>query len=251
MYENPADFCNRPFGRDLEHTCIVDTILNIYKVDERDGGLNWFSSRHDPSKGPSGTILRLCYVRPASILEDLLLIDPKQYPTLEAEKSSDPSTNPENDPEVVRAAAHTDFGTMTLLFQQPSQPGLEIQAPDSSWYPVEVFPPGTEGDALPPIVVNIGDLLSYWTNGLFKSVMHRVAIPKKRKEDRYSIAYFCHPVATTELVPIPSKLVSEAGDKLPADQNGRQAKQTMTAIEHLKNRLAQVYGWDTEESTRN
>ena len=134
---------------------------------------------------------------------------------------------------------------MTLLFQQPSQPGLEIQAPDSSWCPVDVFPPGTEHDELPPIVINIGDILSYWTSGLLKSAMHRVAIPKERKDDRYSIAYFCHPVATTELIPIPSKLVSKADgdDGLLADEEGRGTKRAVTAKEHLKNRLAQVYGW--------
>ena len=150
----------------------------------------------------------------------------------DAEKNSD----------IVRAAAHTDFGTMTLLFQQPSQPGLEIQRHDSSWCPVDVFPPGTEHDALPPIVINIGDLLSYWTNKLFRSSMHRVAIQMEREEDRYSIAYFCHPVATTELIPIPSSLVSKAGNDLLVDE-GRREKRAMTAKEHLKNRLAAVYGW--------
>lgn len=33
------------------------------QVRDEDGGQDWFSSRHDPSKGPSGTILRLLYVR--------------------------------------------------------------------------------------------------------------------------------------------------------------------------------------------
>lgn len=30
-----------------------------------------------------------------------------------------------------------------------------------------------------PILVNIGDLLSYWTNGLLKSTVHRVVFPKR------------------------------------------------------------------------
>lgn len=33
------------------------------QVRDEDGGESWFASRHDPSKGPSGTILRLLYVR--------------------------------------------------------------------------------------------------------------------------------------------------------------------------------------------
>lgn len=35
----------------------------MLQVRDEDGGKDWFSSRHDPSKGPSGTILRLLYVR--------------------------------------------------------------------------------------------------------------------------------------------------------------------------------------------
>ena len=133
---------------------------------------------------------------------------------------------------------------MTLLFQRPSQPGLEIQTPSSNWAPVDVYPAGTENDTVPPIVVNIGDLLSYWTAGVLRSTMHRVCIPKNRKEDRYSIAFFCHPVATTELTPIPSPLVNAARDdaKNP-EENGK--AHVLTAAEHLQKRLAMTYGWDT------
>lgn len=133
---------------------------------------------------------------------------------------------------------------MTLLFQRPLQPGLEIQTPSSTWAPVAVYPTGTEGDAVPPIVVNIGDLLSYWTAGVLKSTKHRVCIPKGNKEDRYSIAFFCHPVATTELTPIPSLLVGATEDdaREPVEN---QKSQTLTAAEHLRKRLAVTYGWDT------
>lgn len=74
----------------------------------------------------------------------------------------------------VRAGAHSDYGSITLLFQRPGQPGLEILPPssqtngprntsnDAPWTPVPVTPPGTENDLSPPILVNIGDLLSYW-----------------------------------------------------------------------------------------
>ncbi|MCJ1271091.1 hypothetical protein MMC22_010990 [Lobaria immixta] len=193
------------------------------KVRDEDGGKDWFSSRHDPSKGPSGTILRLLY-----------------YPALKESGSE----SIENAKEVVRAAAHTDFGALTLLFQRPSQPGLEIQTPSSTWAPVAVYPPGTEGDAVPPIVVNIGDLLSYWTAGVLKSTMHRVCIPKKNREDRYSIAFFCHPVATTELTPIPSPLVSASENDARKPGENKKA-QVLTAAEHLRRRLAATYGWDT------
>ena len=36
-------------------------------------------------------------------------------------------------PGQLRSGAHTDFGTMTLLFHHGSAEGLEIQRPDGSW----------------------------------------------------------------------------------------------------------------------
>ena len=130
---------------------------------------------------------------------------------------------------------------MTLLFQRPSQSGLEIQSPDGSWMPVTVQPPGTERDPFPPLVVNIGDMLSDWTGRLLRSTMHRVVIPKRRPEARYSIAYFCHPVATTQLVAVPSPRIRKNGEA-----NGAvEAPKVLTAAEHLKKRLAEIYGWET------
>lgn len=46
------------------------------------------------------------------------------------------------------------------------------------------------------ICCNVADLLMKWTNGTFKSVVHRVIIGSNRP-DRYSIAYFFHPVDET------------------------------------------------------
>ena len=110
------------------------------------------------------------------------------------------------------------------------------------WAPVPVEPPGTEKDPSPPILVNIGDLLSYWTNGSLKSTVHRVIFPKGELKDRYSIAYFCHPVNETELVPVPSEVVKKRSSN---QENG--SKKVLTAAEHLKSRLAATYGWTEED----
>lgn len=96
---------------------------------------NWFTSRHDQSLGPSGTVFRMLY-----------------YP---AATSSD-------DEKDLRAGAHSDFGSITLLFQLPGQPGLEIKTPEGDWASVPVDPAnsrGTGSDKTLPILVNIGDLL--------------------------------------------------------------------------------------------
>lgn len=121
------------------------------------------SSRHNP-KDPSGCTLRLLH-----------------YPSLPEDADYQPDVD-------IRAGAHSDYGSITLLFQRPGQHGLEILTATDEWAPVSVFPPGTEEDASPPILVNIGDLLSHWTNGLLKSTVHRVIFPKDSRrggEDRY------------------------------------------------------------------
>lgn len=140
--------------------------------------------------------------------------------------------------EDIRAGAHSDFGSITLLFQLPGQPGLEIKNPDGSWSAVPVDPTDNLSKGKPlPILVNIGDLLEDWTSGLLKSTVHRVVFPSEGKAagDRYSIAYFCHPLDDIVLEPVPSKLVQQRLNE------GRTERIGMTAQQHLMNRLAATY----------
>ena len=102
---------------------------------------------------------------------------------------------------------------------------------------------GTEsGSGSLPILVNIGDLLDYWTNGLLKSTVHRVIFPKGEEgRDRYSIAYFCHPIDEAELVAVPSELVR--GRKRENGGSGsEEGGMVLTAKDHLNQRLAATYG---------
>ncbi|EAA65255.1 hypothetical protein AN0077.2 [Aspergillus nidulans FGSC A4] len=170
----------------------------------------------------------------------------------------------------VRAGAHSDYGSITLLFQRPGQPGLEILTPEGTWAPVAVEPgrPSPSGDdvnnefAFPPILVNIGDLLSYWTDGLLKSTVHRVVFPASERtgnssQDRYSIVFFCHPVDSTELVPVPSDVVKAYREEKVVDAEERvgfgggagnlePGRRTLTAAEHLAMRLNATYDFRQE-----
>ncbi|KAH8724117.1 hypothetical protein GQ44DRAFT_740563 [Phaeosphaeriaceae sp. PMI808] len=92
----------------------------------------------------------------------------------------------------VRAGEHSDYGSITLLFQD-NRGGLQVRSPKGTF--VDATPiPGT-------IVVNAGDLLARWSNDTIKSTKHRVVEPPPKPEDaekdtyppRYSIAYFCNP----------------------------------------------------------
>jgi len=194
-------------------------------IDASAGGKNWFSRYHDPQRGPSGSVFRLLY-----------------YPSL----SSSPDYDQETD---IRAGAHSDYGTITLLFQRPGQPGLEILASNrgdavEKWHSVPVNP---TNEAHTPILVNVGDLLEHWTNGLLKSAVHRVIFPKDGKgEDRYSIAYFCHPLDSAKLEAVPSEMVE---DKVRKCENGMFGDgKVMTAKEHLESRLAATYASKLQET---
>ncbi|KAK9760103.1 hypothetical protein K7432_016212 [Basidiobolus ranarum] len=92
-----------------------------------------------------------------------------------------------------RAGSHTDFDTLTLLFQRPGENGLEVCpgrkastefAHGDVWAPVH-----PEEDE---IVCNIGDMLMHWSDDLLKSNFHRVRAPKvgENQKARYSMAYF-------------------------------------------------------------
>lgn len=110
-----------------------------------------------------------------------------------------------------------------------------------------VCPPGTEHDDFPPILVNIGDLLNYWTNGLLMSTVHRVVFPSDGGDDRYSIAYFCHPADNTKLVSVPSPVVNTMDSEGRGVHGQQDESDVMTAKQHLNFRLAATYGWGRQK----
>lgn len=95
--------------------------------------------------------------------------------------------------------------------------------------------------------------MSYWTNGLLRSTVHRVIFPKETKasEDRYSIVYFCHPSDDEELVAVPSQMVRENKERLQREGKfdealhgygaGLAGERALTAKEHLMKRLGATY----------
>jgi isopenicillin N synthase-like dioxygenase len=60
---------------------------------------------------------------------------------------------------------------------------------------------------------------------------------------RYSIAFFCHPVASTPLGPVPSERVKNfAKAGVTAEANPYAERKVLTADEHLYMRLKASYG---------
>ncbi|MEX2627464.1 MAG: 2-oxoglutarate and iron-dependent oxygenase domain-containing protein [Ilumatobacteraceae bacterium] len=82
----------------------------------------------------------------------------------------------------LRAGAHTDYGTLTVLATDGA-PGLQVQSPTGAWIDVAHVDGG--------FVVNLGDLMARWTNDRWRSTMHRVVVPADDPgRRRISIPFF-------------------------------------------------------------
>jgi len=90
----------------------------------------------------------------------------------------------------VNMGAHTDYECLTLLHTRNK--GLQAMTRDDRWIDVPVDPD--------VFVVNIGDMLEAWTNGLLRSTPHRVLNLSK---ERFSIPYFVAANYDTLIEPFP------------------------------------------------
>ncbi|KAJ4411368.1 hypothetical protein N0V91_001152 [Didymella pomorum] len=81
--------------------------------------------------------------------------------------------------EAIGLGAHSDYECFTLLLSS-SVPGLEILKPSGHWH-IASPPPDS-------FIVNVADFLMRWTNGLYKSTVHRVV--NRGTEARYSVPFF-------------------------------------------------------------
>ena len=91
-----------------------------------------------------------------------------------------------------RAAAHGDINLITLLMGAHGR-GLQVLTNDGEW--IDAIAKEDE------IVINVGDMLSRYTNNKLKSTVHKVINPPKElwKKSRYSIPFFLHPIGTMSL----------------------------------------------------
>ena len=90
--------------------------------------------------------------------------------------------------------AHTDYGLFTLLAVTDSVPGLQVYDDDADrWIPVR--PPRDD-----LLILNVGDLMEFWSAGVFKSTRHRVVTDGDR--ERYSMPFFVEPNHACVITPI-------------------------------------------------
>jgi len=118
----------------------------------------------------------------------------------------------------VRGGAHTDYGSITLLYRFDDISALQIyDKKDDVWVTV----PLVENS----IVLNVADMFARWSNDILKSTPHRV-VNIDMDKPRYSMPHFIDPGRNVII-----KNLTNQPDKYPP----------ISAYEYLKWRLAQSY----------
>lgn len=111
---------------------------------------------------------------------------------------------PANPPEEAAwAGAHTDINLFTI-HPPPTAAGLQVQDNGGNWKPIYI-PKGM-------FFVHCGDMLENLSNGLCKSVVHRVIDPGLN-HDRYGIAFYAHPRSDDRLDPLPCCIEKTGGTR--------------------------------------
>lgn len=102
-----------------------------------------------------------------------------------------PPQAPDGPGDRLGARAHTDTNAFTILAQD-NNGGLEIRNKLGEWVAVPPIP-GT-------FVINVGEVLKVWTDGVFSSTLHRVI--NRSGRERYSIPFFLYPTYEALIQPL-------------------------------------------------
>jgi isopenicillin N synthase-like dioxygenase len=133
------------------------------------------------------------------------------------------------EPGQLRAGAHTDYGSLTIVAPTAAPGRLEVLTRDGRW--AEIEPPAGE------FVVNIGDLMARWTNDRWVSTLHRVGNPPPdagATGRRLSLVFFHQPNDDALVECIPTCRAPGAPPKYAP----------VTSGEHLRLKINRAYRSD-------
>jgi len=135
----------------------------------------------------------------------------------------------------MRAGAHSDYGSLTIVKPDDSPGGLQVCNQNGDWVDVPYVEDG--------FVVNIGDLMMRWTNDQWISTLHRVVNPPldaSATHPRQSIVFFHQPNYDAIIECLPSCLKDGEGPLYPAVSSG----------DHLKSKFVKqtTFGGSKQEA---
>lgn len=117
-------------------------------------------------------------------------------------------------PGQLRRGEHTDWGSLTILYQDTDRGGLQVRQGASQWCDVPTIPGG--------FVVNIGDLMALWTAGRWASTKHRVVNPPPGDTSaRLSMPFFYLPNHDAVLHPIAAFTGTDYPDSIGVSTAGQ------------------------------
>jgi len=128
-------------------------------------------------------------------------------------------------PGQLRAGAHSDYGSLTILSTEDKPGGLQVLNRAGAWVDVPSAP-----DSL---IVNIGELMARWTNDRWKATLHRVVNPPAELADvsrRLSLVFFHNPNYDALIEALPGTV--------PAGQASRY--KPTTSGEHLRTQFVRT-----------
>ncbi|HEX3538495.1 MAG TPA: 2-oxoglutarate and iron-dependent oxygenase domain-containing protein, partial [Stellaceae bacterium] len=102
-------------------------------------------------------------------------------------------------PGQLRAGAHSDYGSLTILATEDRPGGLQARNAAGEWVDVPAIP-GC-------FIVNLGDLMARWTNDAWVSTLHRVVNPPEdlaADSRRISLVFFHNPNYDADVSCIPT-----------------------------------------------
>ena len=108
----------------------------------------------------------------------------------------------------LRAGAHSDYGSITILQTDDDTGCLQVKTRSGAW--IDVIPPAGA------FIVNLGDLMSRWTNDGWVSTLHRVVVPPDGYgRSRLSLVFFGQPNYDTVIECLPTCLGPDDPPKYP------------------------------------
>jgi hypothetical protein len=124
--------------------------------------------------------------------------------------------------------AHTDFGSLTLLWSQ-NVAGLQIKSPSGEWKYVAPVDGG--------IICNVGDAMQFWSAGYLKSTVHRVVRPPRDQAGgkRLGLFYFVRPGDEVDIAPVDSPLLRRLGLVKKGENGGGMEK--VTGLQYVRSRV--------------
>jgi isopenicillin N synthase-like dioxygenase len=118
-------------------------------------------------------------------------------------------------PGQLRAGAHCDYGSLTILRTEDKPGGLQVLNRAGDWVDVPIAPES--------FIINIGELMARWTNERWRATLHRVVNPPEAQVSvsrRLSLVFFHNPNYDAPVAALPGTVPHGEAPKHPPTTSG-------------------------------